>query len=381
MMLWIVFAMMTGLAILAIIVPLARGRAGAATGAEGDMAVYRDQLAAVDEEVARGTLDASEAEAARTEISRRLLAAGARDENEARRAPASGHRYSAVAVALGIGVIAVSLGGYLALGSPDLPGDALVARQARPPNAQDPQMLLAKVEAHLQENPDDGKGWDLVAPVYMEFNRFKDAARAYSNALRLLGEDPERLAGLGQALTYGEDGMVTADARKAFERALALDPELLPARFYLALGLEQDGALEKAAAAWRALLAGAPAQAPWRGIVEQHLAAVSARLADGPPGAEAVPDAAAQLPAERTKMIEQMVVSLAERLNAEGGEAEEWVMLMRSYSVLGRDVEARETLGRARERFAGDRAALQTIEAAAGTLKLNDVAPPGGGPT
>jgi cytochrome c-type biogenesis protein CcmH len=175
--------------------------------------------------------------------------------------------------------------------------------------------------------------------------------------------------------------MVTADARKAFERALTLDPELLPARFYLALGLEQDGALEKAAAAWRALLAGAPAQAPWRGIVEQHLAAVSARLADGPPGAEAVPDAAAQLPAERTKMIEQMVVSLAERLNAEGGEAEEWVMLMRSYSVLGRDAEARETLGRARERFAGDIAALKAIEAAAGTLKLNDVAPPGGGPT
>jgi cytochrome c-type biogenesis protein CcmH len=216
----------------------------------------------------------------------------------------------------------------------------------------------------------------------MEFDRFQDAARAYSNALRLLGEDPQRLAGLGEALTYGEDGRVTADARKAFERALALDPELLPARFYLALALDQEGALEKAAAAWRALLASAPAQAPWRAIVEQHLAAVSARLDDGPPpGAEALPDAVTQSPAERTKIVEQMVARLAERLNIDGGDAEEWVMLMRSYSVLGRDLEARETLGRARERFAGDRAALETIEAAAGNLRLNDAAPSSDGPS
>ena len=383
MLLWIVLAVMTGLAVLAIVVPLARKHGATATRAEGDIAVYRDQLSAIDGEVARGIIGESEAAAARTEISRRLLAAGERRDQAAAPRPASAIRYSSIAFALGIGVIAVSLAGYLALGSPELPGEPLAQRQAVPLDQQDPQMLLAKVEAHLRANPEDGRGWDLVAPVYLELDRFEDAARAYANALRLLGDDVERLAGLGQALTHAAGGIVVAAARDAFERALVLDPSLARARFYLALALEQEGALKEAGEAWRALLAVAPAEAPWRPAVEQRLAAIGIRLGDEAPapGAQAAPDAQSVSPAERTEMVEQMVARLAERLRTDGSDPDGWVMLMRSYAVLGRDAEARETLARARERFADDRAALETIEGAAGALGLNDAAPPSGGPT
>jgi len=383
MLLWIAFAAMTGLALMAVFVPLARARSAVASGTEGDIAVYRDQLQAIDEEVARGIIGENEAEAARTEISRRLLAAGERRDDDIPSRPASATRYSGLAVALAVGVITVGLAGYLAIGSPELPGEPLAQRQAQPPGAQDPQMLIAKVEAHLQSNPQDGRGWDLLAPVYMELDRFADAARAYANALRLLGEDAERLAGLGQALTHAESGMVTATARQAFERALVLDPRHAGARFYLALAFEQEGALNKAAEAWGTLLAIAPVDAPWRPVVEQHLAAVKARLGEEEPAPEAnaAPDGRALSPTARTEMVEQMVARLAERLKSDDGDLDGWVMLMRSYTVLGRDVEARETLARARERFADDRAALETIEAAAGDLGLNDAAPPSGGPT
>lgn len=382
MLLWISFAVMTGLALLAVFVPLGRARSGAKSEASGDVAVYRDQLQAIDEEVSRGVLGADEADAARTEISRRLLAAGERHDHAVPPQGGAAARFSGIAATLAVVVVAVSLSGYLSVGSPELPGEPLAERQART-DAQDPQMLVAKVEDHLEANPDDGRGWDLLAPVYMELDRFNDAASAYGNALRLLGETPERLTGYGQALTHAENGMVNAQARSAFERALALDAGFARARFYLAIAYEQEGALEKAAGAWQALLEITPAEAPWRPVVEQHLAAVKTRRGEeGPaPEAEPEPDGQPVPTAEQNQMIEQMVARLAERLKSDDSDIEGWVMLMRSYTVLGRDEEARNTLAQARERFADDRNALETIEAAAANLGLSDAVPLGGGPT
>lgn len=380
MLLWIVFSVMAGLAVLAIIVPLARKHGVTAMRAECDIAVYRDQLTTIDEEVARGIIGASEAVAARTEISRRLLAASERGGEEAQERLGSASRYFPVALGLAIGFVAVSTAGYLSVGSPELQGQPLAERRALPVDQQDPQLLLAKVEAYLRANPDDGKGWDLLAPVYLKLDRFEDAARAYENALRLLGDDAERLAGLGQALTHAAEGTVTPTARDAFERALALNPGLVHARFYLALAFEQEGALKKAAETWHMLLAAAPADAPWRPVVEEHLAAINVRSGGDAPAVnvQAESDAQPGSQVQTNETIEKMVARLADRLKRDDSDPNSWVMLMRSYTVLGRDAEAQETLARARERFANDRAALEAIEAAAGALRLNDAAPSGG---
>jgi len=372
MLLWIIFAAMSGLAVLTVLLPLSRARRTVRSEAAGDIAVYRDQLAAIDEEVARGVVGGKEAEAARAEISRRLLKAAEREEKQRQPVVLSPRRSWRIASGLALGMVALTLAGYLTLGSPELPGQPLAARQAAAPSEDDPQMLLARVEAYLRENPEDGNGWDVLAPVYMEQGRFADAARAYGNAVRLLGANAERLASLGQALTHAEEGMVTAAARDAFKRALALDPGMLRARFYLALALEQEGSLREAAEAWRALHADAPADAPWRVVVAQHLAAVGERLGEAAPGPGAEDMRAAEaMPAdERDEMIEQMVAGLAERLEAGGGDAEEWVMLMRSYAALGRKAEARQALAKARDEFAENPAALETLDGAAKSLGL-----------
>ena len=372
MLLWIIFAAMSGLAVLTVLLPLSRARRTVRSEAAGDIAVYRDQLAAIDEEVARGVVGGKEAEAARAEISRRLLKAAEREEKQRQPVVSSPRSSWRIASGLALGMVALTLAGYLTLGSPELPGQPLAARQAAAPSEDDPQMLLARVEAYLRENPEDGNGWDVLAPVYMEQGRFADAARAYGNAVRLLGANAERLASLGQALTHAEEGMVTAAARDAFKRALALDPGMLRARFYLALALEQEGSLREAAEAWRALHADAPADAPWRVVVAQHLAAVGERLGEAAPGPGAEDMRAAEaMPAdERDEMIEQMVAGLAERLEAGGGDAEEWVMLMRSHAALGRKAEARRALAKARDEFAENPAALETLDGAAKSLGL-----------
>ena len=73
MTLWLILALMTGAAIFAVIWPLAQNSKAARSGS--DVAVYRDQLDELERDLAAGSIGKTEAEAARVEISRRLLAA------------------------------------------------------------------------------------------------------------------------------------------------------------------------------------------------------------------------------------------------------------------------------------------------------------------
>ena len=108
---------------------------------------------------------------------------------------------------------------YLTLGSPRLPGQPLQARRDAPLQNTLARRLVAQVEAHLEKNPEDGRGWEVVGPVYMRLGRFEDAVKARRNALRLLGASADREADLGEALIGGANGVVTAEAKAAFERA------------------------------------------------------------------------------------------------------------------------------------------------------------------
>ncbi|MGB6170943.1 MAG: c-type cytochrome biogenesis protein CcmI, partial [Xanthobacteraceae bacterium] len=72
MVLWLIFAAMTAAAVFAVVWPLGRKPS---TGGGSDRLVYQDQLAEIDRDRAAGLIGEAEAESARIEISRRLLAA------------------------------------------------------------------------------------------------------------------------------------------------------------------------------------------------------------------------------------------------------------------------------------------------------------------
>jgi cytochrome c-type biogenesis protein CcmH/NrfG len=230
--------------------------------------------------------------------------------------------------------------------------------------------LVARVEAHLESNPDDGKGWELLAPVYARAERYTDALKARRNALRLLGANAEREAGLGEALTGAAGGVVTAEAKVAFERALSLDPKEYRARYYLGLAAEQDGRKADAAAIWQALLAGVPADLPLADFLRQSLARVdpaAAATAAPPqaprgPSAEDVAAAAELSPEQRTAMVRGMVERLADRLKQESTDVEGWLRLLRAYMVLGEPDKARGAAGDARRALTGEPDKLQRID-------------------
>ena len=227
MVFWILVAGLVAGVTLAITRPLTRSTSNSDNAADADIAVYKDQLKEVAADAARGTLAPGEAEAARAEIARRLLRSSAAGTKPAVSEPASRHRFARpVYVITSIALPVLSLALYLTYGAPGLPGQPLSERLAEAVGADKPNDLVAKVEARLRDHPEDGTGWDVIAPVYYAMGRYADAAGAYSNALRLVGETPERLQGFANARIRAENGIVPEDARKALERILVHCSEL-----------------------------------------------------------------------------------------------------------------------------------------------------------
>jgi len=381
MVLWIIFALLTGLALGAVLWPLLAEKGAMAGGEASDADVYLDQLREIEADLADGQLAPQEAKAARLEVSRRLLAASKANkkaqQGKAKKArKAKGDRALGTTILTGaafvLPVLSVAL--YLAVGSPGLPGAPYQARLEGAPQAKGIAKLIAQVEERLRQHPQDGEGWNVIAPVYVRLGRYAEAASAYQRAVALLGETASRLEGYGEARVLADNGIVNEAARKSFERALALDGKRPKTRYWLGVALEQDGRIEEAVATWQTLLEGAEAGAPWRPLVEQRIANARTGLdGDGAPkgpGAEDIAAAAAMSPSQRAAMINEMVAGLARRLDQDGSDLKGWLRLTRAYMVLQKPEAARGALAKARKSMAGDAQALAQLDELARELKL-----------
>ena len=372
MILWLAFALMTAAAIFAVLWPLSRhGQVRGGT----EVAVYRDQLDEIGRDRTAGLIGEAEADAARIEVSRRLIAASeAAETTMPTSAAASMWRRRATAVA---GLLMLPIGAtalYLALGSPQLPGQPLAARleDAHPKGSI--AAMISQVEAHLERDPNDARGYEVLAPVYQRLGRFDDAVAARRKLLALKGESADREADLGEALTAAANGIVTDEAKAAFERAAKSDPNEAKSQFFLGLAAEQDGNKDKAATIWKAMLANAPAGAPW---IETVKAAI-VRVGGTPPAVAAAPGPdAAQVAAasqmseqDRTQMIRGMVARLADKLKQDGNDVEGWQRLLRAYVVLGDRDKAVAAAADAKRALAGEPDKLRQIDDAIKSLGL-----------
>ncbi len=347
MALWFVLAFMTVAATFAVVWPLVRANRPLRSGS--DVAVYKDQLEEIQRDRNAGLIGESEAEAAQVEVSRRLLAAA---DVESAQAPESLMATSALRrnVAV-VAALVVSLGSasiYLALGSPSLPGQPLALREKQPSI----DVMMAQFESHLAKNPNDGRGWEVIAPVYLRLGRMEDAIKARRKALALNGESSERLAGLGEALIAAADGNVNPEAKALFEKAVALDRQNIKARYFIGLAAEQEGRPTEAANLWRAMLAEAPPDAPYADFIRSEVARIA-----GAAGITLDPAA--------------MVARLHEQLKHDGSNAFKWAQVVNSYVVLGQRDKAKATAAEARKALAEEPEKLQQFENLIKKLELD----------
>lgn len=368
---WLIAALLTFAATMIVLLPLTRNKQEFLPPEKNDLEVYRDQLREVETDAARGMIDAPSAEQARIEISRRILSAE-RSNSEANTISRQVRSGRLLAFASVLAVPLIAWGIYPIFGSPDISSMPLAARLADSPQNSSVDELVARAEAHLAQNPNDARGWDVLAPIYLRFGRGNDAVNAYRSAIRLEGENFQRVLGLGEALVAVSGGPVTAEAEVLFNKATALNPNDIRPQYYLAQGELQDGNSAGAINRLETLLDKAPADAPWRAQVEQTIARIKGESIQLQPSVKGPTsedvDAAASMSAEdRRAMVEGMVQRLDETLRKNGDNLDGWKRLVRSYMILDRRDAALDALKRGAAVMDGEKQAeLESFAAGLG---------------
>lgn len=294
--------------------------AGADSGSANNH--FRLVLAGIDADLANGKLGEPEAIAAKGELAREMLRQQADDDAKTR--PKSELRRGQVMAFLAA-VAVVSLVTYAMLGSPDLPSQPLAGRADVAAQKIDLDDALAKIEQQLAANPDDLRGWTVIAPVYLQTGRYREAEHAYRRIIELGGGDADVQTSLAETLMMQSDGSASGEALTLLQTAAASDPAHVLSRLYIAAELTRSGQYDDAVKAWDAVLALAKGGEAWvTAANEGRAVAVNKGVA---------PSQTQASPAE-SDAIAQMVAGLATRLDTQGGTIAEWTQLVRAYIVM-----------------------------------------------
>ena len=360
MVLWSLFAIMTLAASAAVLWPLIWTFASQVRGNEA--AVYKDQLAEIDRDVAAGLIGMPEVEATRVEIGRRLLAAVDGDSEALSQTDSSRHRVSVVLATVLVAMPLCAAAVYSSIGSPWLDDLPMASRFRSAGAAPARDVLSAQIEEYLAANPTVESSSTVSAPELMRLGRYAEAIRAYRTSIEVSGDSAERLSDLGEAIARAAGGAVTTEARAEFERAVAQNADDPKAGYFLGLAAEQDGRTTDAASIWRGMLAKAATDAPWRPLLRSSLARVSGPVA--PALSSGVMAGARDMSEDqRSMMVRSMVDRLATRLKRNGDDVEGWVRLVQAYLVLGDLDKAANARSAARQAVGSDANRL---------LQLND---------
>ncbi len=391
---WILIALITIAAIAIIVRPLLGNRNEAPTArTDYDVAIYKDQLGEAEREFERGLLSAEQRDAVTTEIQRKLLAAAGPSGGNPTNAssPRVGPPKPATVIGLALFLGLGSLGIYGYLGSPGLDNlpyaarDIEQERQAREADPTDDKAvsemagLVDRLEAKLDENPDNLQGWLMLGRSAISLGQYPRALKAYEQALQLDPDSPTVLVDYAETMIFSDQGRVSEQALKALGNARRLNAANPKARYYMALASAQAGDLQKAMQEWVDLLAISLPDAPWRQTVEAQLVAAAeetkinpasltpsadaqamgtdiqnaaraqaqAQAAAPGPSREDVEAASEMSAEEREQMIRSMVQRLADRLKDSPNDRQGWLRLAKAYEVLGEMEKAQHALEQA----------------------------------
>lgn len=365
-----------------------------------DIEVYRAQLSEVERDLERGIVSADEAQAIRTEVSRRLLSADSKLQTAQSLSQAPRNATQLAAVVGGVGVIGGAFGLYMLIGAPgygDLPHTdrveaAALMRAERPsqadavteanlrgaPQVQVPEGymdLVTQLRTAVANRPDDVQGLTLLVGAEARLGNFEAAAQVQEQLIAAKGDKAtaDDLVGLADFMVIAAGGYVSPEVEAVLNDVIKLDRNNGPARYYTGRMFAQTGRPDLAFSIWRALLEESAPNDPWVGPIREEISMMAMRAgvdyelpapASGP-SQEAIAEAQDMTPEERMDMIRGMVGGLNDRLATEGGTPADWARLIGAYGVLGETENAAKIWENAQASFADAPQALAAIREAA----------------
>ncbi|WP_135080770.1 c-type cytochrome biogenesis protein CcmI [Terasakiella sp. SH-1] len=383
MIFWIAVVVLSAITLFLLAAPVWRKSEEGAERAEYDLSVFKDQLKELDKDLERGLISEDEAETARIEIQRRLLAADEQRTKGTQKATGLSKRTLVLSSFIGLAVFAGSLGLYLQLGMPGYQDVPYAARdiereqQMASNGGKDMSAEIANLKKRIAADPKDIDAWMLLAHSLRTVGRMGESVDAFKGAVKESERHPSVLADYAEARIYANQGGVDEETLKVLKEAIQSDPMQLKARFYLGYTQAKQEAFKEAIQTWTDLMAMAPPQAEWLGQVRQQISmaadASGLNAADFKPSAQArvmakqfaleweaekpasaqpsqatgptqeQVDAAQEMTQEeRTAMIRSMVERLANRLKDNPDDLAGWKRLAQVYMVLGEKDKAIE---------------------------------------
>ena len=180
----------------------------------------------------------------------------------------------------------LALAGYSLQGRPQLEG----APKPPPERREVAESEFAASRERMLGRFDRAWFWLNLAEARQRRGDTKAGVDVIRSGLREGRNDPDLWVGLGNALVVHADGMMTPAAQLAFQRAAEIAPDHPGPRFFYGLALAQGGRYDEAERIWRQLVAEAPAEAPYRQVIEERLQALEqARVLGQIPAASSQP--------------------------------------------------------------------------------------------
>lgn len=330
---------------------------------------YKSLLTELDHDLSAGKIRDAEYSIAKLELDRELLkqTIDVGIENKA------GYSSSKLLIVVIPAIAAIAFFTYVFAGSPGFQNVPLSDRQAAIQRV-DLNDAVDKVQSHLEANPDDVLGWQVIAPIFVRQQDYTDAVVAYRNIVRLQGESSDNLTDLAEAVTLSQNGQVTGEPLALLEAAANLDPSHIRSQFYLAGEATRIKDYQTAIKLWSNLIDRSAGNEEWLGTARSGLNFAQAQSgvevtsfdSNGP--TEADIEASAELSIDdRQQMISQMVEGLSERLATNGGNGREWAQLINARMVMGDTDAAKAALADARTSLAANSAERTRFEELAST--------------
>lgn len=331
-------ALLTLLVVAWLVRPLLRKPTGHGVSSERLNAdIHRDQLHALQADLARGVISQQDFETTRDELQLRLL-----DDTESFEATPKNRKQSfwtpkRTSVAVGLSLPVLALGLYLQLGTPEAINPIAAANR----NDHQMQEMIDKLAQRLESNPNDPKAWVMLARSYKAMARFAEAQQAFERAGDIVKTDPDLLVDHAELIAILAGNQLQGKPEQMINEALRLNPEHPMGLMMSGLAAYQNADYQGAVTRWEKLLDMLPPDSPDAQQMQANIDDARAKGGLAATESNKLPPIPAGAGAGMTaNNVNDMVDRLAARLKNNPDDLAGWARLARAYKVQNRLDEA-----------------------------------------